>query len=236
MCDHDFPYGQIGVRSASLSKSFQANGRTFDEKSQSSRRQRLWELPSHTHCLLGVCLPLSMLRRLINKALGFNPIADDYDFHVSAVAECGRRKPISELLQRELDRRYASTLQRFAQAKTAEAVAMLWKDALKSSDVAGALWATFSHARCDENLREQVCRDIHMFQHRAGACNRADLQRLDQLQEENSALARELSIAKERHTQVLAQRATHVKHLEAELMRCPGAISWARFDISLATR
>ena len=164
------------------------------------------------------------LRRLISKALGSNPIADDYEFHVAAVAECGRRRPISEALQRELDRRYAPTLRRFAQAKTTEALSILWSEALQGAGVAGALWATLSHARCDDKLRERVCRDIHMFQHQVGACNRADLQRLDHLQDENSVLTRELATVKERHARVLAQRAAEVVSLNAELMRSRGGV------------
>lgn len=190
-----------------------------------SRRYRLWELPSHTHCpLIGVCLPMPVLRRLISKALGSRPIADDYDFHVAAVAECGQRRPISEALQRELDRRYAPTLRCFAQAKTKEALAALWSEALQGAGVAGALWATLSHARCDEDLRERVCRDIHMFQHQVGACNRADLQRLDHLQEENAMLNRELAVTKERHVRTLARRAAEAEELNAELLRARGQI------------
>lgn len=193
------------------------------DQTRGSRRSRLWDLPSHSHCpLIGVCLPMPVLRRLITKALGSTPIADDYEVHVAAVAECGRRMPVSEALQRELDRRYAATLRRFAQAKTTEALAALWTEALHGPGMAGALWATLSHPRCADDLREQVCRDIHMFQHQVGACNRADLQRLEQLEDENAVLTRELAIVKERHARVLAQRAAQVENLNAELMRARG--------------
>lgn len=190
-----------------------------------SKRKRLWELASHTHCpVIGVCLPMPVLRRLIGKALGSQLIASDYEFHAAAVAECGSRRPISELLQRELDRRYAVSIKRFAQAKTTEELAVLWRAALKGSDTAGALWSTLSHARCDEGLREQVCHDIHMFQHQVGACNRADLQRLEQLKEDNVLLADELSALKERHARMLADRNEEVERLNGMLMRQRGQL------------
>jgi hypothetical protein len=190
-----------------------------------SRRRRLWELPSQTHCpLIGVCLPMPVLRRLIGKALGSSLIADDYEFHVAAVAECARRMPIAEALQRELDRRYAPTLRRFAQAKTGEALAAFWLEALKGSGVAGALWATLSHGRCDDHLREQVCRDINMFQNPVGAANRADLQRLDQLQDEHAVLGRELAALRERHARVLSQHAAQVGRINADLMQARGRL------------
>ena len=228
MCDRDSSHMQGAVLPASLSEALPGGRRLLSvmpHEARGSRRYRLWELPNHTHCpLIGVCLPMPVLRRLISKALGSNPIADDYEFHVAAVAECGCRRPISEALQRELDRRYAPTLRRFAQAKTTEALAALWAEALQGPGVAGALWATLSHARCDENLRERVCRDIHMFQHQVGACNRADLQRLDQLQDENATLVRELAASKERHARLLAQHAVQVEHLNAELVRVRGQV------------
>lgn len=228
MCDYDPSHAHGAALPASLSEAFPGGRRLLSvtpSDARGSRRYRLWELPSHTHCpLIGVCLPMPALRRLISKALGSSPIADDYEFHVAAVAECGRRMPISEALQRELDRRYASTLRRFAQAKTAEALMALWSEALQGAGVAGALWATLTHARCDEDLRERVCRDIHMFQHQVGACNRADLQRLDQLQDENAVLTRELVTLKERHARALAQRAAEVDSLNAELMRAVGRV------------
>lgn len=56
-----------------------------------SRRRRLWDL-GHDHCpVIGVCLPLDTLRRIVNKALGGEALADDYAVHVGAVAECLHR-------------------------------------------------------------------------------------------------------------------------------------------------
>ena len=65
-----------------------------------SRRRRLWDLPHSCHCpVVGVCLPLETLRRLVSKASGGQVMADDYEVHVAAVAECARRNRLSELLQ-----------------------------------------------------------------------------------------------------------------------------------------
>lgn len=190
-----------------------------------SRRKRLWELASHTHCpVIGVCLPMPVLRRLLAKALGNQVIASDYEFHAAAVAECAGRRPVSELLQRELDRRFAIPIKRFSQAKTTDDLAGLWRNALKGPEIAGALWSTLTHARCDEELREQVCHDIHMFQHQVGACNRADLQRLEQLAEDNALLAAELSALKERHARMLADRNEEVDRLNGTLMRLRGQL------------
>lgn len=228
MCEHDSSSMPVAGFASLLSNAF-PGGRRIDKfpihAHRGSRRYRIWELPPETHCaLIGVCLPMPVLRRLIGKALGSGPIANDYEFHVAAVAECSRRRPVSEALQRELDRRYECTLHRFAQAKTTEAVGTLWREALQGAGVAGGLWAALSHPRCDKGLQEQVCRDIHMFQHQVGACNRADLQRLEQLQDENMVLARELGIVKERHARTLLQHSAQLAGLDAELMQGRGQL------------
>lgn len=73
-----------------------------------SRRRRIWELGAHAHCpVVGVCLPIHSLRRLVDKAVGGEAVAGDYELHCGVIAECTRRTPMAEAVQRELDRRYA---------------------------------------------------------------------------------------------------------------------------------
>ncbi|WP_341675919.1 DUF2325 domain-containing protein [Niveibacterium sp. SC-1] len=185
-----------------------------------SRRKRLWELPDHTHCpLVGVCMPMPVLRRLVQKVMGQVAATDDYQVHVGAVAECVRRSAMAEALQRELDRRYALAVTAFAKAKSTEALAAMWADALQGADVAGALWAVLTHARCDTVLCERVSRDIHMLQHQLGAQDRSDLSRLAALQEENAVLARELAAVQARSSRALAERIAESEATAASLMQ-----------------
>lgn len=185
-----------------------------------SRRRRLWDLPHACHCpVVGVCLPLDTLRRLVNKALGGQALADDYDVHVSAVAECVHRNRLSEWLQDELERRYAREVKAFRAFKTAQAVADAWLLAVRQGDVAGAFWAALTHPRCDPFLQEVLCRDLHMLQHQAGAAVRVDLVRFNALMDENGVLTRELAKAQERSTRALADKAAEVDRLQAQLMQ-----------------
>ena len=229
MCDHDSSQTRAAVLAASVAGAYPGGRRSpevLPAPVRGSRRYRLWELTDHTHCpLIGVCFPMPVLRRLVVKALGRTPPGDDYEFHVAAVTECSSRTPISEALQRELDRRYAPALRRFAQAKTTEALARLWNESLhQGNGIAGALWAALSHPRCDDDMREKICHDIHMFQHQVGACNRADLERLEQLQEENAGLRQALAEQKERHAQSAAGRAAEMNRMNADLMRLRGEL------------
>jgi len=73
-------------------------------------------------------------------------------------------------------------------------------------------------------LQEQILRDIHMLQHQVGAANRADLQRLDELQDEHAVLTRELAQAQSRSTRLLAERARELEASQAECLRLRGEL------------
>ena len=185
-----------------------------------SRRRRLWEMGHECHCpIIGVCLPLDTLRRIVNKALGGKALADDYEVHVGAVAECMHRNRLSEALQHELDRRYALDVRRFKSAKTPRALAELWTLAIRRADVAGAFWAALAHPRCDAILQEVLCRDMHMLQHQAGANVRIDLAKFNAVLDENAVLARELGRTQERSTRLLAEKSAEIARLIALHLR-----------------
>lgn len=185
-----------------------------------SRRRRLWDLEPHCHCpLVGVSLPIDVLRRLVNKALGGSALANDYEVHAGAVSEAARRCKLSELMQAELEVRYLRDVQTFKSAKSALEVAELWIRYLKAGDVAGAFWAALTHPRCDAALRDAMCKDLHMFQHQAGAGVRLEIARFNAVADENAVLTRELGKVQERISRVMAQKTAELERLHADLMR-----------------
>jgi hypothetical protein len=185
-----------------------------------SRRRRLWELTHECHCpVVGVCIPLDTLRRIVNKALGGKALADDYEVHVGAVAECLHRNRLSEALQDELERRYALDIRHFRAAKTVRELADLWSQAIRQGDVAGAFWAALVHPRCDAIMQEVLCRDMHMLQHQAGANARIDVARFTAVLDENAVLTRELGRTQERSTRLLADKSVEIARLVTLNMR-----------------
>jgi hypothetical protein len=191
-----------------------------DPAAHTSRRRRLWELGHACHCpLVGVGMPLAALRKLVGKVTGGTVVADDYEVHVGVVTECGARNRLSEALQKELERRYAGVLLRFKSAKDTEAVAALWRTAVANGDVAGAFWAGLTHARCTPELEEQMCRDLHMVQHQAGACARADITRFHAVLEENSRMTRELARLQQRNAAMQLERNAELDQHASQLMQ-----------------
>ena len=186
--------------------------------SPGSRRQRLWDLPHQCHSpLVGICLPLDGLRLLVNKALGGQTQADDYDVHMGVVAECQQRSRLSEALQQALERRYARTVLQFKAVKTTQEVALLWKKTVEQGDVTGGLWAALTHPRCDAALQEVICRNMHMFLHHAAANARADHQELQAMTQENALLSRELGRVQERDSRVMADKNSEIERLNVQL-------------------
>lgn len=204
-----------------------------------SRRRRLWELGHPCHCpLVGVGLPLACLRKLVGKVTGGTVVADDYEVHVGVVSECGARNRLSEAVQKELERRYAAVLLRFRAAKSTEQVAALWRAAVANGDVAGAFWAGLTHPRCAPELEEQMCRDLHMVQHQAGACVRADMTRFHATLEENARLTQELARLQQRGAALQLERnaeldrhATQVMQLRAQLVGRDSMIDSLRHEL-----
>ncbi|HET7794494.1 MAG TPA: DUF2325 domain-containing protein [Rhizobacter sp.] len=204
-----------------------------------SRRRRLWELDSHAHCpIVGVCLPIAALRRLVDKVLAGQAVADDYELHCGVIAECRLRTPIAEAVQRELDRRCMLPLRQAAKAKTTEALAAWWHGASQGKDLAGAFWATLTHARCTPALAHQVLGEVHMLQHQVGMARRVDLEHFENLIDENAVLARELGAAQQRctrqadeHRLRIDQQQVQIVQLRAQLIGRDTAIATLREDL-----
>jgi len=223
--DLDLPAIAVGARTISAATGPSEAAGEAAPSARGSRRRRLWELPTQALCpVIGVCLPMQVLRRRLGKLLGGQAQGNDYELHCGAINECNQRGAVSEALQKELDQRYAMALKQSAQHKTPEALARWWAAAQMGNDVAGALWGALTHARCDAALQEQVLRDIHMLQHQVGAANRADLQRLDALEDENAVLGRELAQVQSRSTRLLGERARQLEASQAECLRLRGEL------------
>jgi hypothetical protein len=193
---------------------------------QSSRRRKLWEVAHKFHCpIIGTCFDVTELRALMKKVMHFTHDTTDFVLHTTAVGACESRGQLSELLQKQLEKRFHQTIRRFAAAKDTAALQALWQEAASSgSEIPTALWATWSHPACDSVLEHAVYADIHMIQHQIGTGTRADLRTLKALKDENRELRQQLD--KVRHenellrneksseTQTLGQR---IIDLRAEL-------------------
>jgi hypothetical protein len=153
------------------------------------RRKKIWDLQGRWLCpLVGTCLPVSDMRKLAKRAGLDEPDMSDYTLHTVIVGHCGENCDIAKRVQRFLDERYAAAVMRFNRMRGEAAVLELWREAMISGDVAGPLWAAWSHPDLTEDGGKTLYGDIHMLSHQVGAAARADLRRLEHLAKDNARL------------------------------------------------
>ena len=220
MCARESSFFEVSASPTDSHASVGAAAAAATAPTRGSRRRRLWEFEGHAHCpVIGVCLPIANLRRLVGKVCGLQSAADEYDLHCGVVTECKQRSALAQAVQGELDRRFAAALRQSAKAKTTEALSAWWGEALRGDDLAGALWATLTHPRCTPALERQVLGQVHMLQHQVGMAQRVDLARFEALMDENATLARELGLAQQRNARQAAELTRRSDEQQSQVMR-----------------
>lgn len=201
-----------------------------------TRRRKLWEIPERRHCaLVGTCLPIATMRKLAARAGLSVQGATDFQLHTQVVARCAGREPLSESIQRFLEKRFKLAVLRFSKAADGRSLMALWQESLAfGDDIPGALWAVWTHPQLDEKAESAIFGDIHMLSHQVGASVRCDLGQLERLRQQattlhagNEALRRGLNLKEQEHAKALAslqkalaaaqQRAAHFERRAAEL-------------------
>lgn len=189
-----------------------------------SRRRRLWELGSHAHCpVIGVCVPLERVRVLAQKLLVLQGDEDDYTLHCSLVSAAARRNAVAEVLHKELEQRFTLDLRQAAQARCRDSLMAWWRGRAAEGQIAGALWATLTHPRCDEWLEMRVLGQVHMLQHQVGAAQRVDVARHRELVAEHQALARDYAEVQQRVTAWSQERTREQQAWEQERLQLRAA-------------
>ncbi len=187
-------------------------------------RPRLWDLPHKYHCpVIGTCLHVDELRRLAKKS-GCMPTHElsDFEVHVSFVAAAESRNPLSQAVQRTLERRYTAVVKRFARARAPADLEHLWREALANGEVQGAFWAVMSHPHAPPELRTRAYEDVHMLSHQIGAGLNADLKALAETRETLARVRRESSAAAARAERALAEKDARLAQAERQLADLAG--------------
>ncbi|MEW9899189.1 DUF2325 domain-containing protein [Chitinivorax sp. PXF-14] len=162
-------------------------------------RHKIWELPPTCHCpLVGTCLSVDDLRQLARRAGLDTQDMSDYLLHSVVVDLCGSRSEVAELLQRSLDQRYTLSIRRFAKAKCGNEILALWRQAVDDGNIAGSLWAAWTHPCIGDEEGGAIYGDVHMLSHQLGAQERSERRRLLAVEQKNTHLHDEVSCLRER--------------------------------------
>ena len=183
-------------------------------------RRRIWDLASGWHCaVIGTCLTLSDLRALARKLKvqtvpGFSP---DYQLHGFFVKEAENNGKPSKMLNKLLERRHAISIRRARTMKTADELVGFWQEAIETGDIPGPYWAILSHPLAPSELCERMFADVHMLSHLVGASNRADIRRLQDLEEHVDLLNAQLQRQRQHHQRKLNEKDTVIAELHDKL-------------------
>jgi hypothetical protein len=168
--------------------------RVIAQAAASKRRIQIRDLHHSLHCsIIGTCLTTGELRRLlIRLEVAGIEAKDDHGVHQLGVMLASGPAIGAKQLQKALDRKHKLALNHFAKVKDAATLEAMWDEALKAGDIPGAYWSVLTHPATTEALVKRVFGEVHMLSHLVGAANRADIQRLRQLEAENAVLAEKI--------------------------------------------
>ncbi len=150
----------------------------------SGRRAKIWEISPSLHCsIVGTCLSAAELRQLLVKfGDGDARSASDHTLHKRGVLAAGKHDKLGKALQKFLDGKHDRTIKLFAKAETVDDVRALWTTAFDEGNIPSGYWAMMTHPATNRALVEDAFGQIHMLSHMIGSSNRADIQRLRELE------------------------------------------------------
>jgi hypothetical protein len=202
-------------------------------------RRRIWELETGSHCaVIGTCLTVDDLRTLARKLklkLKLTPakgIPLDYELHGYFAHAACERNWASKLLTKLLDRLHAGSTRDLKGVSSAEGLLSRWSAAWESGDIPGAFWAILSHTAVTGALAGRLFADVHMLSHVTGASNRADIHRLNALEQRNRELHDEIAARRRRHSDRLDDRDRTIAELTAEVAGLRGQLASVRLEAS----
>lgn len=186
-------------------------------------RTRLFDLDTHFFCsVIGTCLSTAELRKLMTRIDTVQADlqgASDLDIHHDAVRLATQNAGVAKALQKALDHRHATVIQRVSKLHDAAALVAFWEEALRQGEVPGAYWAVLMHRKATAELRQRVFGDVHMLSHLVGAANRADIRRLVALERENAELRERLDRQQLRSQELAEEKDKTLSRLNQALVQ-----------------
>jgi hypothetical protein len=143
-----------------------------------SARRKLWELGSSAICpITSVCLHFHEVQKMARKVGLLEDTQSEYDQRSLVLQECCSRNALSEMVQREFDRRFVLAINRSQRIKTTTALAQWWDEACAGTGWAGEFWAVLTHPQCSTDLESIVLGQVHMLHGQMGIATRSEARR-----------------------------------------------------------
>ena len=202
------------------------------------RRRTLFDLSPMLHCsIVGTCLTMAELRKILTKAVGDRvQKLSDHDIHTHGVRLAALKGPASRLLNKALDAKHHVAIRQFAKAATEQDIRALWNAARRDGQIEGAYWAAVTHPSTSEACLQHVFGDIHMLSHLVGSSNRADIRRLLEFESEIASLRTSLHEMAGAMRTGFSRRDLEIQQLRRALAVRPGSDAVIADDTTAALR
>ena len=202
------------------------------------RRRTLFDLSPMLHCsIVGTCLTMAELRKILTKAVGDRvQKLSDHDLHTHGVRLAALKGPASRLLNKALDTKHHIAIRQFAKAGTEHDIRELWSAARREGQIEGAYWAAVTHPSTNEACLQHVFGDVHMLSHLVGSSNRADVRRLLEFESEIANLRTSLNEMAGAMRTGFSRRDIEIRQLRHALAARPGSDEDIADDATAALR
>ncbi|WP_172955031.1 DUF2325 domain-containing protein [Sterolibacterium denitrificans] len=193
------------------------------------QRRKIWEMPHPWHCtLIGTCLTVSDLRHLMKFGDQDVPVVGDYGLHSYIVNHCDARNEITDEIHRMLNQRYAQAVRSFSKVMGSDAVLAAWKREFVAGNIAGSLWAAWTHGDVGEYEGMVIYGDLHMLSHQLCAEAQPSQIRIGELEKENHLQVGELARLRQELASMRNGRAQRITELEGRVAELEGKLDGAR--------
>lgn len=153
-------------------------------------RRRLWEQDDFHCSILGTCLSLSDLKRIMRRLeVPLDPSQPEFVIHATFVNLSKHNGREARAVEKLLNTKYSGAVRKFSKARDDGALRALWREARENGDIPGPYWGVLSNPHATDALRSEIFGEVHMLSHLVGSSNRVDLKRLAKLREEFDELA-----------------------------------------------
>jgi len=195
---------------------------TFNpELPNDTKRKKLWQIDTSFYCaILGTCLTIAELEKVARQCkIPLQQDLTDYDLHRTFVSTANRSCPSSRQLNKLLDKKYKTPINRLSKCRSHHALGEHWADAMISGDIAGIFWAISSHPLANDTLLNQVYGDVHMLSHLAGSSNRVNIQQLKSLKQDLHEVQQTQSESHKAYREQLRMKDQRIHALEQEILK-----------------
>eukprot|EP00767_Chilomastix_cuspidata_P006759 gnl/Chilomastix_cuspidata/7221.p1 GENE.gnl/Chilomastix_cuspidata/7221~~gnl/Chilomastix_cuspidata/7221.p1 ORF type:complete len:413 (-),score=-0.13 gnl/Chilomastix_cuspidata/7221:22-1260(-) len=169
-----------------------------EEIKMKGKRLKLHEIRGHYHCsVVGTCLSLKELEKIKRKARVDIPNdSTEHEIHGIFVYLAGEDTIPSRLMTKHLDKKYARDIKEFSRLKKNEDIWNRWKEESDKGNIPGPYWALMTHPCSSFKTLSDAFGEVHMLSHLIGRSNRADIKRVQRLEEEKDNLSSRLKSLK----------------------------------------